>query len=69
MEMKERLMQTLINLRSMEVKGQDNVLILAQTFLDLEYVIKQMENEEAQLAETMAEEKKEDKAEKKADKK
>lgn len=67
--MKERLMQTLINLRSMEVKGQDNVLILAQTFLDLEYVIKQMENEEAQLAEAMAEEKKEDKAEKKADKK
>ena len=69
MEMKERLMQTLINLRSMEVKGQDNVLILAQTFLDLEYVIKQMEDEEAQLAEVMAEEKKEDKAEKKADKK
>ena len=67
--MKERLMQTLINLRSMEVKGQDNVLILAQTFLDLEYVIKQMEDEEAQLAESMAEEKKEDKAEKKADKK
>lgn len=69
MEMKERLMQTLINLRSMEVKGQDNVLILAQTFLDLEYVIKQMEDEEAQLAEAMAEEKKENKAEKKADKK
>ena len=69
MEMKERLMQTLINLRSMEVKGQDNVLILAQTFLDLEYVIKQMENEEVQLAEAIAEEKKEDKAEKKADNK
>ena len=69
MEMKERLMQALMNLRSMEVKGQDNVLILAQTFLDLEYVIKQMENEEVQLAEAMAEEKKEDKAEKKADKK
>ena len=69
MEMKDRLMQTLINLRSMEVKGQDNVLILAQTFLDLEYVIKQMEDEEAQLAETMVEEKKEDKVEKKADKK
>ena len=69
MEMKERLMQTLMNLRSMEVRGQDNVLILAQTFLDLEYVIKQMEDEEAQLAEAMAEEKKEDKAEKKADKK
>ena len=67
--MKERLMQTLMNLRSMEVRGQDNVLILAQTFLDLEYVIKQMEDEEAQLAEAMAEEKKEDKAEKKADKK
>ena len=67
--MKDRLIQTLINLRSMEVKGQDNVLILAQTFLDLEYVIKQMENEEAQLAETMVEEKQEDKAEKKADKK
>ena len=67
--MKERLRQALMNLRSMEVKGQDNVLILAQTFLDLEYVIKQMENEEAQLAEAMAEEKKEDKAEKKADKK
>lgn len=69
MKMKDRLMQTLMNLRSMEVKGQDNVLILAQTFLDLEYVIKQMEDEEAQLAEAMAEEKKEDKAEKKADKK
>ena len=67
--MKDRLIQTLINLRSMEVKGQDNVLILAQTFLDLEYVIKQMENEEAQLAEAMAEEKQEDKAEKKVDKK
>ena len=67
--MKDRLIQTLINLRSMEIKGQDNVLILAQTFLDLEYVIKQMEDEEAQLAETMVEEKKEDKVEKKADKK
>ena len=67
--MKERLMQTLINLRSMEVKGQDNVLILAQTFLDLEYVIKQIEDEEAQLAEATVEETKEDKAEKKADKK
>ena len=43
--------------------------ILAQTFLDLEYVIKQMEDEEAQLAEAMVEEKKEDKAEKKVDKK
>lgn len=62
-------MQTLINLRSMEVKGQDNVLILAQTFLDLEYVIKQMEDKEAQLAEAMTKEKREDKAEKKADKK
>lgn len=69
MEMKDKLIQILINLRMMEVKGQDNVLILAQTFLDLEYVIKQMEDEEAQLAEAMAEEKKEDKAEKKADKK
>ena len=69
MEMKDRLMQTLMNLRSMEVRGQDNVLILAQTFLDLEYVIKQMEDEEAPLAEAMVEEKKEDKAEKKADKK
>ena len=59
--MKERLMQTLMNLRSLEVKGQDNVLILAQTFLDLEAVIKQMEDEEAQLAEAMTEEKKEDK--------
>lgn len=63
--MKERLMQTLMNLRSMEVKGQDNVLILAQTFLDLEAVIKQMEDEEAQLTEAMVEEKKEDKAEEK----
>lgn len=69
MEMKDKLIQILLNLRMMEVKGQDNVLILAQTFLDLEYVIKQMENEEAQLAEAMAEENKEDKAEKKADKK
>lgn len=69
MEMKERLIQTLVNLRSMEVKGQDNVLILAQTFLDLEAVIKQMEDEEAQLAEAMDEEKKEDKAEKQANKK
>ena len=69
MEMKDKLIQILLNLRMMEVKGQDNVLILAQTFLDLEYVIKQMEDEEAKLAEAMAEEKKEDKAEKKADKK
>ena len=69
MEMKERLMQTLINLGSMEDKGQNNIMILAQTFLDLEYVIKQMEDEEAQLAEAMAEETKKDKAEKKADKK
>ena len=60
--MKDRLIQTLMNLRSLEVKGQDNVLILAQTFLDLEAVIKQMEDEETQLAEN-------DKAEKKADKK
>ena len=63
--MKDRLIQTLMNLRSLEVKGQDNVLILAQTFLDLEAVIKQMEDEEAQLTEAMVEEKKEDKAEKK----
>ena len=69
MEMKERLIQTLVNLRSMEVKGQDNVLILAQTFLDLEAIIKQMEDEEAQLVEAMDEEKKEDKAEKQANKK
>lgn len=54
MDIKGRLTQTLMNLRSMEVKGQDNVLILAQTFLDLEAVIKQMEDEEAQLAEAMA---------------
>ena len=69
MDIKGRLTQTLMNLRSMEVKGQDNVLILAQTFLDLEAVIKQMEDEEAQLVEVMAEEKKEDKAEKQANKK
>lgn len=69
MDIKGRLTQTLMNLRSMEVKGQDNVLILAQTFLDLEAVIKQMEDEEAQLAEAMAEEKKEDKAEKQTNKK
>ena len=67
--MKDRLIQILMNLRSMEVKGQDNVLILAQTFLDLEYVIKQMEDEEAQLVEAMAKEKKEDKVEEKVDKK
>lgn len=69
MEMKERLMQTLVNLRSMEVKGQNNVMILAQTFLDLEAVIKQMDESEKALAEAVSEEKKEDKAEKKADKK
>ena len=53
----------------MEVKGQDNVLILAQTFLDLEAVIKQMGESEKALAEAMAEETEENKAEKKADKK
>lgn len=62
-------MQTLVNLRSMEVKGQNNVMILAQTFLDLEAVIKQMDESEKALAEAVVEEKKEDKAEKKADKK
>lgn len=69
MEMKERLMQTLVNLRSMEVKGQNNVMILAQTFLDLEAIIKQMDESEKALAEATVEETKEDKAEKKADKK
>jgi F0F1-type ATP synthase epsilon subunit len=69
MEMKERLMQTLVNLRSMEIKGQNNVMILAQTFLDLEAIIKQMDESEKALAEATVEEKKEDKAEKKADKK
>lgn len=44
--MKERLMQTLINLRSLEVKGQDNVLILAQTFLDLNEILQQLDEEE-----------------------
>lgn len=58
-------MQTLVNLRSMEVKGQNNVMILAQTFLDLEAVIKQMDESEKALAEAVAEEKKEDKADKK----
>ena len=46
MDIKGRLTQTLINLRSMEVKGQDNVMILAQTFLDLNEVLQQLENEE-----------------------
>ena len=46
MDIKGRLTQTLMNLRSMEVKGQDNVMILAQTFLDLNEVLQQLENEE-----------------------
>lgn len=46
MDIKGRLTQTLINLRSMEVKGQDNVMILAQTFLDLNEVLKQLDEED-----------------------
>lgn len=46
MDIKGRLTQTLINLRSMEVKGQDNVMILAQTFLDLNEVLQQLDKEE-----------------------
>lgn len=46
MDIKGRLTQTLINLRSMEVKGQDNVMILAQTFLDLNEVLQQLDEEE-----------------------
>lgn len=46
MDIKGRLTQTLINLRSMEVKGQDNVMILAQTFLDLNEILQQLDEEE-----------------------
>lgn len=46
MDIKGRLTQTLINLRSMEVKGQDNVMILAQTFLDLNEILQQLDTEE-----------------------
>lgn len=45
MDIKGRLTQTLINLRSMEVKGQDNVMILAQTFLDLNEILQQLDEE------------------------
>lgn len=46
MDIKGRLMQTLMNLRSMEVKGQDNVMILAQTFLDFNEILQQIDEEE-----------------------
>lgn len=46
MDIKGRLSQTLINLHNMEVKGQDNVMILAQTFLDLNEVLQQLDKEE-----------------------
>lgn len=45
MDIKGRLTQTLINLRSMEVKGHDNVMILAQTFLDLNEILQQLDEE------------------------
>lgn len=67
--MKDKLIQVLINLRMMEVRGQDNVLILAQTFVDLENIIKQMDESEKQLSEAMIDPNQHKQSEEKVDKK
>ena len=67
--MKDKLIQVLINLRMMEVRGQDNVLILAQTFVDLENIIKQMEESEKQLSEALVDPNQNKQSKEKVDKK
>lgn len=46
MEVKERLNQVLFNLSNIEVKGENNVLILAQSFVDLRKVMNQIANQD-----------------------
>ena len=48
---KDRLYNVLTNLRELEVKGEINVRILAQTFIDLTEVIQQMDADENDKAE------------------
>ena len=44
--MKESLYNILTNLRELEVKGEINVRILAQTFIDLTNIIQKLESDE-----------------------
>ena len=46
MNVKEMLYKVLTNLRGLEVKGEDNVLILAQTFLDINNLLQYCGNKE-----------------------
>lgn len=48
MDIKNKLNKILIQLRSMEVKGENNVLILAQTFVDLEDILRDLEEEKSE---------------------
>ena len=48
MDIKNKLNKILIQLRSMEVKGENNVLILAQTFVDLEDILRDFEEEKSE---------------------
>ena len=46
MNAKEMLYRILTNLRGLEVKGEDNVLILAQVFVDTNKLMEHLINEE-----------------------
>ena len=48
MDIKNKLNKILIQLRGMEVKGENNVLILAQTFVDLEDILRDFEEEKSE---------------------
>lgn len=48
MDIKNKLNKILVQLRSMEVKGENNVLILAQTFVDLEDILRDLEEEKSE---------------------
>lgn len=50
MNVKEMLYKVLTNLRGLEVKGEDNVLILAQTFVDINKLLQYCANEENEQA-------------------
>ena len=42
-----KIHQVLINLSNLEIKGEDNVLILAQSFVDLRQAIGMLQEQEA----------------------
>ena len=50
MDVKGKLYQVLVNLSNLEIKGENNVLILAQSFVDLKQVIRAIEAQEKEPA-------------------